>query len=157
MDHEFSLEPPTTEKVHLESMTEPRRKRSIPNNPNNSSSERIIPINISPKPFTKLKKSTLNQDNTQEKSIDARNNNDYYKQVSEIINNNNNENSDDLQRRSLLVTLEDGSTTETLGSIRDIELDQARRKSLENENVEELNTSNNNKSSQQQYSNFINR
>jgi hypothetical protein len=48
MDHE-SLELPTTQKLQ-KSMTEPR----IPDNPQiNPSSERIIPISISPKPFTK--------------------------------------------------------------------------------------------------------
>ena len=49
--------------------------------------------------------------------------------MSDIISNNsynnNSDNNESSHRRSLLVTLEDGSTTETQGSIRDIKRDRS--------------------------------
>ena len=167
MDHE-SLASQKTKKIQ-KSMTEPR----IPDNPQmNPSSERIIPISISPKPFTKSQNPKSKQDNRSENKSDATNNNDYYRKVSDIISgtNNNNINSEEnLQRRSLLVTLEDGSTTETLGSVGDIGSDN--QKALKNlqDKIEieiDLNTSNNNnnkfqnsqqETQQQEYSHTLHR
>ena len=121
MDQE-SLASPTTKENLQKSMTEQTR---IVNPQINPSSERIIPISLSPKPFTKFITPTFNQETAPESRLETTNNNDYYKKVSDIIsnesNNSNNENNNkSSQRRSLLVTLEDGSTTETQGSVRDI-------------------------------------
>ena len=149
MDHE-SLASPATKKFQ-KSMTEPR----IPDNPQiNPSSERIIPISISPKPFTKSQNPKSNRNTKSGNTSDTTNNNDYYKTVSDIIsgNNNNNSNSNEnFQKRSLLVTLEDGSTTETLGSVRDIESDNHQpsprlKDKIEIEiNINSPNNNNNNK------------
>lgn len=144
MDHE-SLPSHKNKKIQ-KSMTEPR----VPDNPHiNPSSERIIPISISPKPFTKSQNPKSKQDSRSESKCDATNNNDYYRKVSDIIcgtNNNNINSEENLQRRSLLVTLEDGSITETLGSVGDIGSDnQNDLKDLQDKIEIEinLNTSNN--------------
>ena len=120
MDQKSLASPKQKEKCQ-ESMTEP-----IPiNNPQtNPSSERIIPISLSPKPFTKHNPHNPNSQNKPESRLETTNNNDYYTKVSDIISNKSNNNSNDdnesSHRRSLVVTLEDGSTTETLGSVRDV-------------------------------------
>lgn len=165
MDNE-SLASPTTKKLQ-KSMTEPR----IPDNPQiNPSSERIIPISFSPKPFTKSQNPKSNRNTKSGKTSDTTKNNDYYKKVSDIISGNNNNNIDsheNFQRRSLLVTLEDGSTTETLGSVGDIESDNLKRlqDKIEIEiNIDSPNNNNNNKvnnsqeeTQRQEYSHLLHR
>ena len=142
MDHE-SLDPPTTNKLQP-SMNEP----NIPDDPPNTNNERIIPINISPKPFAKFKSPMQCQHiRPEETTLEPSNNNDYYKKVYDIIGNNNNSDGEDPQQREcLLATLDDGSTTETPGSIRDIEIDINFSNNSPNENSKYLRSPNNNDS-----------
>ena len=165
MDEESSASPTQQEKLQ-ESMTEPSASSNPQTNP---SSERIIPISLSPKPFTKLHNPNSNPtQSAHESRLETTNNNDYYKQVSDIIsnnsNNNNNDNNESSHRRSLLVTLEDGSTTETQGSVRDIKRDRS-KPSLDiiNIGIDIVNNRGNHnaktslKQTQEQYSNILNR
>ena len=160
MDHEL-LASPIPKKLQ-QSMTEPRIPDIPQNLTRNPSSERIIPISISPKPFIRSPKPNSNHETKPHTTTtDTTNNNDYYKQVSDIISNNNNNNHENLQRRSLLVTLDDGSTTETLGSIKDIESENNPSKRLKDIEIEiEVNNSHNHQSQQQQqpqYSHLLDR
>ena len=130
MDQEFLASSEQKENFQ-ESMIEPRASINPQTNPSNPSSERIIPISLSPKPFTKHNPHNPNPNpqSAPENRLETTNNNDYYKKVSDIISNNsynnNSDNNESSHRRSLLVTLEDGSTTETQGSIRDIKRDRS--------------------------------
>ena len=82
----------------------------------NQANERVIPIRILSNPHMSARSqmpSLMNEADI----IDTVNNNNN-KDVN--INCNDNDKDGNSQRRSLLVTLEDGTTTQTLGSVRDI-------------------------------------
>ena len=84
----------------------------------NHVNERVIPIRILSNPHLSARgqmPSLMNEAHI----IDTVNNNNSYNNKDVNINYNDNDKDGNLQRRSLLVTLEDGTTTQTLGSIRD--------------------------------------
>ena len=85
----------------------------------NHANERVIPIRILTNPHMSVSSqmpSSMNESDI----IDTVNNNNTYNNKDVNIKYNDNDKDGNLQRRSLLVTLEDGTTTQTLGSVRDI-------------------------------------
>ena len=138
MDH-ASIATPTTNKLQ-QSMSEPPAEDTFRNSEKNCRNERVIPIHILSNPHTNLTNSpSLNQESRKSTTTDkVHNNNEYNNKLNNIICSDNN-NDENLQKRSLLVTLEDGTTTETLGSIRDIVADNNILKNLQNTGKENVN------------------
>lgn len=113
--------------------------------------ERVIPIQILSNPHTKIKNGhpSSSQDIRRNAADTANNNNTYEDKLNNISFDDNNE-GENSNRRSLLVTLEDGTTTETLGTVRDIESEKNYFDNLQNNTIENVRNLNNEISTNQQ-------
>ena len=120
---------------------------------------RIIPIDILSNPYTNNKRSSSNQVTGNNERLDITNNNNEYNTKLNNIVCSQNKDEGNSHRRSLLVTLEDGTTTETSGSIRDISSNRRILETQQNIGIEKVNGINGNQyiNQQQQYSPLIHR